>query len=152
MLFPLQSGHGRLMLKRNIGCRKRTICWMLADQGNKIYCMISYKVITKASTTKQVGGSISILLSINSFSQSSIFFSFRLKRLLNFPSERFKFEFWSNLWYFQLVESLFQVVQNFKFSPSQLRARHKEADKFKFQTRLTDKIESLKLTLPGLTI
>ena len=57
-----------------------TICWMLADQGNKIYCMISYKVITKAST-EQVGGSISVLLSINSFSQSSIFFSFRLKRL-----------------------------------------------------------------------
>ena len=44
MLFPLESSHGRLTLKRNIECRKGTICWMLADQGNKICCMIGYKV------------------------------------------------------------------------------------------------------------
>ena len=120
---------------------------MLADQGNKIYCMISYKVITKAST-EQVGESIFILLSINSFSQSSIFFSFRLKRLyyislLNVLNVNFGAIFDIS----NLLKVCFKLYKILNFSPSQ----HKEADKFKFQTRLTVEIESLKMTHSGLT-
>ena len=103
-------------------------CWMVVEQSNKIYCMISYKVITKANTKQDRNPFLFfcplIRLILNFF--------FSLKAL--FERERFNCEFWSNIWNFQLVESLLQVVQNSKFYLSQVT--HKEADKFQYKILL----------------